>query len=389
MAWTKFNNVTLTSGSREVTVNDGTSVAEILAGFDLVKDGLVYELDTPSAGNLMLVDPWPNATEASATVKVRQTHAPIAAQIHQAIQRLSSNSDTFETLKSAAFKDVATEAEAKNGTADVLPDAAGVLAAINQFGLGNLFRVWDVVNDTASSNPSWIKLATFSVSGSKYRGMLFLSGTGGYSAGNDDNDTGGAVVYLTNSNAADLMARAVVDDKQLKDIQLAVKDIGNNNYELWIKYRTYTGLKAMYFGDIVATPSSEVYSASQPSGSVLKTVDYALNTGNLVGSVSESGGVPTGAVIERGENANGEYIKFADGTVICTRVLAIVSPATWNFPIAMTSAPDTHQAITDAVVPRFVSGANATETSVQYRIWNDAGAASSASCYLLAIGRWY
>lgn len=38
---------------------------------------------------------------------------------------------------------------------------------------------------------------------------------------------------------------------------------------------------------------------------------------NLVGTVSESGGVPTGAVVERGSNANGEYVRFADGTQIC------------------------------------------------------------------------
>ncbi|SDT46186.1 hypothetical protein SAMN05216496_4715 [Pseudomonas sp. Z003-0.4C(8344-21)] len=38
----------------------------------------------------------------------------------------------------------------------------------------------------------------------------------------------------------------------------------------------------------------------------------------LVGTVGQDKGVPTGAVIERGANANGEYVKFADGTLICT-----------------------------------------------------------------------
>lgn len=38
----------------------------------------------------------------------------------------------------------------------------------------------------------------------------------------------------------------------------------------------------------------------------------------LVGTVSQSGGVPTGAIIERGSNANGSYVRFADGTQICT-----------------------------------------------------------------------
>jgi hypothetical protein len=37
---------------------------------------------------------------------------------------------------------------------------------------------------------------------------------------------------------------------------------------------------------------------------------------NILGTVSESGGVPTGAIIERGSNANGEFVRYADGTLI-------------------------------------------------------------------------
>ena len=37
---------------------------------------------------------------------------------------------------------------------------------------------------------------------------------------------------------------------------------------------------------------------------------------NILGTVSESGGAPTGAIIERGSNANGEFVKYADGTMI-------------------------------------------------------------------------
>ncbi|WP_234844803.1 pyocin knob domain-containing protein, partial [Sinorhizobium meliloti] len=37
----------------------------------------------------------------------------------------------------------------------------------------------------------------------------------------------------------------------------------------------------------------------------------------VVGLVGQSSGIPTGAIIERGSNANGEYVRFADGTQIC------------------------------------------------------------------------
>jgi hypothetical protein len=43
----------------------------------------------------------------------------------------------------------------------------------------------------------------------------------------------------------------------------------------------------------------------------------AYTQANILGTVSQSGGVPTGAIIERGSNANGEFVKYADGTQIC------------------------------------------------------------------------
>jgi hypothetical protein len=43
--------------------------------------------------------------------------------------------------------------------------------------------------------------------------------------------------------------------------------------------------------------------------------DY--HAGNIIGTVSQSGGVPTGAGFEAGANASGVYVRFADGSQIC------------------------------------------------------------------------
>lgn len=43
-----------------------------------------------------------------------------------------------------------------------------------------------------------------------------------------------------------------------------------------------------------------------------------IHRGNMVGQTSFHGGAPSGAVIEQGSNANGRYIRFADGAQICT-----------------------------------------------------------------------
>lgn len=43
-------------------------------------------------------------------------------------------------------------------------------------------------------------------------------------------------------------------------------------------------------------------------------------TADILGTASQSSGIPTGSLMERGSNSAGEYAKFADGTLICWRV---------------------------------------------------------------------
>ncbi|MGX1186654.1 hypothetical protein AB7M29_004333 [Pseudomonas sp. F-14 TE3623] len=43
----------------------------------------------------------------------------------------------------------------------------------------------------------------------------------------------------------------------------------------------------------------------------------AYGKSNIVGTVSQSGGAPAGAIVETGSNASGTYTKFADGSMIC------------------------------------------------------------------------
>jgi len=77
--------------------------------------------------------------------------------------------------------------------------------------------------------------------------------------------------------------------------------------------------------------------------------DY--NSYSLVGSVAQDAGRPTGAVIERGSNANGDYVRFADGSQICTlRALETINSAVagsvhesvlpaWTFPATFVKNP--------------------------------------------------
>lgn len=68
--------------------------------------------------------------------------------------------------------------------------------------------------------------------------------------------------------------------------------------------------------------------------------------GSLLGAVSQVAGVPTGAVIERGTNANGNYVRFADGTQICDAVLTATYNLAerlrvqWTFPVPFEEMPN-------------------------------------------------
>lgn len=56
--------------------------------------------------------------------------------------------------------------------------------------------------------------------------------------------------------------------------------------------------------------------ADVTAGRLIRVQDGYVRS-SVVGTVSQSGGVPTGAVIQRGSNANGQFVRFADGTQIC------------------------------------------------------------------------
>lgn len=72
---------------------------------------------------------------------------------------------------------------------------------------------------------------------------------------------------------------------------------------------------------------------------------------NILGTVSQLNGIPTGAIFERGSNANGEYTKYADGTLEC-----------WtNVPDADVAAGEEHY--TSHIMPaQFVGSVAVTAT---------------------------
>jgi hypothetical protein len=149
------------------------------------------------------------------------------------------------------------------------------------------------------------------------------------------------------------------------------------------------------------------------SAGVTKKTKGMYNQQNILGTVSQSGGDPTGAVIERGSNSNGEYVKFADGTLICTHTITLLDMgafgagtvadvyrtdlANWSFPATFISAPSFHAhtksypSSAGAVSP-FAVRANSVITTtsapnIQAISGTDTG--DNVVAGVTAIGRWF
>lgn len=126
-------------------------------------------------------------------------------------------------------------------------------------------------------------------------------------------------------------------------------------------------------------------------GTVVTPWALLYNSINAVGVVSESSGVPTGAIIERGGNADGTYTKFADGTMIATHTVTSSASAgvTWTYPGAFSAVPKVFLTAFAASAARIPTFSDPTTTTALIHCWTDAGARAAAPVNVQAVGRWF
>lgn len=111
-----------------------------------------------------------------------------------------------------------------------------------------------------------------------------------------------------------------------------------------------------------------------------------------VGTVSETDGVPTGAIVQSGSNANGSFIRYADGTQICSAWVTSSSAGnvTWTFPMTFVSAPRVIATCNAAANARIPVYANVLGGSCEIAVYSTSNTrADNISTSVLALGRWY
>ncbi len=142
-------------------------------------------------------------------------------------------------------------------------------------------------------------------------------------------------------------------------------------------------------------------SADDISTGRLMRADYGYGPGNVLGSVSESSGTPTGAVIERGSTSDGEFVRFADGTQICAGKRSAVDctanlgalfasgAQTWSFPVAFAIGSQPAISGNGGGLSRFLSVDAASESQVDFQVFSAISDTAALEPSLIAVGRWF
>lgn len=190
---------------------------------------------------------------------------------------------------------------------------------------------------------------------------------------------------LTASNALDSVART-----QWNRVMSANRATVNGPSEtgggvvLTQRYSTTNAVQTWYY----ITDTRSVYRRTLEA-STWSAWTKTFDQSNALGTVSQTSGVPTGALQERVAGVTSTYSRYADGTQICrARLNGGSSTINWTFPAQFASAPAV-VATADNSEARFVAVDNVTTSGADIIAYRDDGDPSNTSRNVIAIGGWF
>lgn len=277
--WYVAKSATVTKGSTVVTVNTGDDISNVQE-----RSGLVFEdsspveivkayLDGSAKKIIQLARPWPYATKTNKPLVIYPTDADFAAATAE-LRRVIGTLQVASTVEAQAGTDderimtplkVKQAFTARTGTSasrDVGTSAGNVME-VGAFGLGSgegavVVSDFDTILSTSEGATIFIR-SSFKPDNSPTIGYNYFAG----------------------------VFRSIYTGYYVYEVRAAAP---KDNSFTWRRYYS-----SGTWGDWVREYGSE----------------------NIVGTVTQSGGVPTGAIIESGSNSNGRYWKSAGGQLIC------------------------------------------------------------------------
>ncbi len=170
---------------------------------------------------------------------------------------------------------------------------------------------------------------------------------------------------------------------------------GSDSFEIKVSSDGSSFTTALSIDPATGTCSGAAVQASSGDDTPgrLMRADWGLLRADIAGLVTESGGLPTGAVIENGSTADGSFTRFADGTQICARRnwLPDAGGSTWTFPRGFLDQGSTSvlATCTNTGTARIAMAQSTSATEASVRIFDLSGTGVSSGVTTLAYGRWF
>ncbi len=374
MAWQKTGTVSVTNGSPVVTGSGTNWVASLQAGSGFVgPDGKTYEVSAVSSNTaLSLATDYDGPTAAGQSYSAFPTQS-LAHELTTALQTLIGNYQSiydkagqglFENGTSAAAG-IGFDADRDTGLSRLSSNTLSLIAgAVEQLRLtGGKASGAAVQSSQVDADPNKLmKVGGF--------------GLGGYTAPAPEAD-------LDNLGAFGGIFH--VDSVGANKPDFAA------NFSI-LSLPRHESLAAQLAFSLNTSLGQRSRAALRSKLSETTWADWAeiFTQASILGSVSQSGGQPTGALIEQGNNANGHYVRLADGTQICTHktLSSAGASAPWVFP-SQFSAPPAVTAAPEYNGARMGTVHGVSSSIIGFNAWNTAGSKVAVTCNLLAVGRWF
>lgn len=387
MPWYRSGTANAVLNSTTI-IGSGTKFAAngLVGDAFLGPDGRWYEVTNIASDTVLSILPAYQGTAVSAG---NYALAPMEGYVRDTALQLRSIVNQFG-IQLAAL--------GTTGNYDVLPVTKGGTGGISAAaGLANLIAGAGAINENP---PITIASAAMVPIGSAAANTINISGTTAITA--FDSTVAGARRALVFSEALTLThdATKLILPGAANIVTAAgdvveVESLGGGNWKCMSYVRA---AKSPDLVTSVGQGGTGVTSISALLASLNASGNYAK--ANIVGTVSQISGTPSGAIIETGNTANGRYMKYADGSLICTGVVPVswtnTAPgsATWTFPVAFVNAAELRlfSSMPTGAPHQYASSIVASSSAgaaVYVGAFNGGAANPSFGVQVMAIGRWF
>ena len=345
--WNRTGTIALTNASATVT-GTGVDWSDVSEGDALhAPDGAIYEIASVTGSTLTLVIAYAGSTASGQAYAIQPTRGVLD-------KTRTTQRELIEAVEDLLVEYGLPLQVAKGGTGATTQSGAR----------GNLGLV-PITSQTDTTAGRLLTPGAFGI-GAALPGGLVTGATGirDLPAGTAFGHIGGTAPGDAPSAAQG--AGIVIGSQQA--IRL----------EIWSRVQAGTGKDRLYLRTYASNGETNGWTE-------------IYNQRSILGPVSQSGGVPTGAQFQYGSNANGEFLRFPDGTQLCWHALSSNTGGNtfWTYPAAFSVTPRASATPIVDGAARISTFSAIGASSLGFSIWNIAGSRVAASTSLIAVGRWY